>query len=301
MEEKRQGSHKNIWYGAGRQRIEVPRSVIKSMVHSNSLLDNLYIGSLGFYPKAKGHFTKRKHGLNENFLFYCVDGYGWYMLKGERFEVGPNEFFILPQNVEHAYGSSEHDPWSIYWVHFGGNSLPNLNDFHTVKEHFKPAPIKDNGEAALLHGKMYKALEAGYSLDNLLFASLCLSQFLSLFLYNSRHYPTVQNTKNDCVDIAIGYMQEHITDMLTLRDISTFSNYSVSRFSNLFKQKTGYAPMDYFTLLKVQQACQMLDFTDKSVKEIALTLGFDDPYYFSKRFKQVTGTPPTRYRSVKKD
>lgn len=301
MEEQRQGSHKNIWYGVGRQRIEVPRSVIKMTIQNNAVLNSLYIMSLGFYPKAQGHFTKRRLGLNGNFLFFCVDGRGWYMLKGERFEVGPNEFFVLPQNIEHAYGSMEQDPWSIYWVHFGGSSLPNLNSFQTVKEHFKPTPVKDNGEAALLYSKIYKSLEMGYSLDNLLFASLCLSQFLSLFLYNSRHYPTVQTTRNDCVETAIGYMQQHITEMLTLRDISTHSNYSVSRFSNLFKQKTGYAPMDYFTLLKIQNACQMLDFTDMSVKEIALTLGFDDPYYFSKRFKQVIGTPPTWYRSLKKD
>ncbi|WP_346238409.1 AraC family transcriptional regulator [Niabella insulamsoli] len=301
MDEVKQGSHKNIWYGIGRQRIEIPRPVLKSVIQSNALLNHLYIASLGFYPKAKGHLTRRRHGLHENFLFYCVDGYGWYEIDGEKHEVGPNEFFILPQNIEHAYASADHDPWSIYWIHFGGNSLPDLNNLHTVKEHFKPKHVKDNGELVALFTKMYKTLELGYSLDNLFFANLCLSQFLSVFIYNSRHYPASQTTKNDCVDNAILYMQEHITDMLTLRDISNYSNYSISRFSNLFKQKTGYAPMDYFMQMKIQQACQQLDFTDKSIKEIALTLGFDDPYYFSKRFKQVTGMPPVKYRSVNKD
>ncbi|MCH5686998.1 AraC family transcriptional regulator [Niabella sp. W65] len=113
---------------------------------------------------------------------------------------------------------------------------------HTVKEHFKPRHIKDNGEAVAVFNKMYKALELGYSLDNLLFANLCLSQFLSLFIYNSRHHPASKTTKTDCVDNAILYMQEHITDMLTLKDISNYSNYSVSRFSNLFKQKQGMHP-----------------------------------------------------------
>lgn len=301
MSEVKQGSHKNIWYGVGRQRIEVPRSVLRSSILSNPLLRSLYIVSLGFYPKAKGHYTKRKYGLNENFLFYCVDGYGSYELDGEKYYVGPNEFFILPQNVSHSYGSATNDPWSIYWVHFGGDNLPNLNEMLTVKEHFKPMHIKDNGEVVALFQKIYETLELGYSLDNLLFSSFCFSHFLSLFIYNARHHPAIKNSDPDSVDTAILYMQENINDMLTLGDISSHSNYSVSRFSNLFKQKTGYAPMEYFMLMKIQQACQQLDFSDKSIKEIALNLGFDDPYYFSKRFKQVTGLPPKQYRSVKKD
>jgi len=203
--------------------------------------------------------------------------------------------------VEHAYGSSANDPWSIYWIHFGGNSLPTFNEMHTVKEHFRPAHAKENGEAIALFNRLYNTLKLGFSIDNLLFANFCLSQFLSLFIYNSRHYPTAQSTRPDTVDTAILYMQKNVTEMLTLKDISTHSNYSVSRFSNLFKQKTGYAPMDYFMQMKIQQACQQLDFTDKSIKEIALTLGFDDPYYFSKRFKQVTGMPPVKYRSTHKD
>ena len=69
----------------------------------------------------------------------------------------------------------------------------------------------------------------------------------------------------------------------------------------MFKQKTGYAPIDYFMQMKIQQACQQLDFSDRSIKDIAMTMGFEDPYYFSKRFKQVIGLPPQRYRLLKKD
>lgn len=300
-DEVKQGSHKNVWYGAGRKRIEIPKPVLKSNVLNNPLMNGLYIASLGFYPKAKGHYTRRRHGLHENFLFYCVDGYGKYELNGQQYTVSPNEFFILPKNIEHSYGSAEHNPWSIYWVHFGGNSLAPLNQLITVQAHFAPHHIKDNGEIAALFHKMYGALELGYSLDNLFFANLCLAHFLSLFIYNARHYPVSKNVEADAVDLAILYMQERVTDVLTLKDISSYSNYSVSRFSNLFKQKTGYAPMDYFMQMKIQQACQYLDFTGKSIKEIALTMGFDDPYYFSKRFKQVIGMPPIKYRAVKKD
>lgn len=67
------------------------------------------------------------------------------------------------------------------------------------------------------------------------------------------------------------------------------------------KQKTGHSPIDYFFQMKMQKASQQLDFTNRSVKDIAMSMGFDDPYYFSKRFKKITGMSPRKYRTVKKD
>jgi AraC-like DNA-binding protein len=53
--------------------------------------------------------------------------------------------------------------------------------------------------------------------------------------------------------------------------------------------------------MKMQKASQQLDFTDKSVKDVAMSLGFDDPYYFSRRFSKIIGLSPTKYRAIKKD
>ena len=294
----KEGSHKNIWYGVGRQRIEIPKTILKSRVLSNSLLKHLHICSIGYYPKAKDHYTYRKKGLPENFIFYCVDGNGWYQIGDQKYEVRPNEFFILPQNTEHAYGSSTDHPWTIYWIHFGGDSLPQLNKMQAVQNHFKPYYIKNNGDILPLFSKIYKTLQLGYSIDNLLFANMCLSQFLTLFIYNARHYESVSSDKADCVDSAILYMQEHINESISLNNLSSQFHYSVSRFSNLFKQKTGYAPIDYFVQMKMQKACQQLDFTGSSVKEIAFSMGFDDPYYFSKRFRTIIGMSPKKYRAM---
>lgn len=297
----KEGSHKNIWYGIGRQRIEIPKTVLKQKVQSNTMLNQLYVCSLGYYPNARGHYTYRKKGLPENFLFYCVDGAGWYQIGDKRSEVGPNQFFVLPQNIEHAYASAEDNPWTIYWIHFGGESLSRFNELHAVQKHFKPFYIKSSGEIISMFSRMYKALELGYSTDNLIFANLCLPHFLSLFIYNSKHTTINPNDKMDVVDSAILYMQEKINENISLQDLSSHYNYSASRFSSLFKQKTGYAPIDYFIQMKMQKASQQLDFSSSSVKDIALSMGFEDPYYFSKRFRKIIGLSPKQYRSQKKD
>jgi AraC family transcriptional regulator, arabinose operon regulatory protein len=298
--DNKEGSHKNIWYGSGRQRIEIPKTILKSRVQNNPLLRHLHICSIGYYPKAKEHYTYRKKGLPENFLFYCVDGHGWYKIDNQRYEVGPNEFFILPQNKEHAYGADANHPWSIYWIHFGGDGLAAFNETLSVQKYFKPFHIKNNAETFAVFTKIYKALQLGYSIDNLLFANMCFTHFITLFLYNARHNESFEVEKPDCVDLAILHMQQHLDENISLNELSKQYNYSVSRFSNLFKQKTGYAPIDYFLQMKMQKACQELDFTNQSIKLIAFNMGFDDPYYFSKRFKTIIGVSPKKYRTIKK-
>ena len=76
-EEDKQGVHKKIWYRAGRQRIEIYKAILKSRVHTNPLLKHLYICCIGYYPKAKDHYTYRKKRVTGKFSFLL---YGWTWL-----------------------------------------------------------------------------------------------------------------------------------------------------------------------------------------------------------------------------
>jgi len=295
------GSQKNIWYGLGRQRIEIPQSVLKTLQAKNVFMNKLFLNGLGYYPKAEGHYTYRKKGLKENFLFYCTDGSGFYKINEKTYKVSANQFFLLPQNIEHAYGSDANDPWTIYWIHFGGEGLPAFNSMRIVEKHFEPAHIKSNEQIFSLFEKMYKTLELGYSYENLLFVNMSLCQFISYFIYNSKHFTSKQVDTNDCVDKAVLFMQENIYKNISLQKLASNYNYSPSRFSALFKQKTGYAPIDYFIQMKMQRASQKLDLTGDSVKAIAIEMGFDDPYYFTRRFTKIIGVSPTKYRGLQKD
>lgn len=78
--------------------------------------------------------------------------------------------------------------------------------------------------------------------------------------------------------------------------------YSESYMYRLFFKETGYAPMNYFLHMKIDRACQLLLHTNMKINQVALKLGFDDPYYFSRIFKKIVGTiaqglPGTRCRS----
>ena len=291
------GSYKNIWHGKGRQRIEIPKSILKTFVLPNKLASTFFIGSLGYYPQAAGHYAARKKGLPENLLIYCADGNGWFRIRNKKYNVQPNDFFILPRNTEHSYGSDDNNPWSIYWLHFGGVQIQDFNKLPAVTSAFAPTQIRGREEIIAAFNKMYHALSMGYSINNLLFANLCVPHFLSLFIYNTQHFYESPALQSNVIDLAVQYMNQHVDKIISLPELSASYNYSTSRFSSLFKDRTGFAPIDYFLHMKVQKATQLLDFTEKSVKEIAGELGFDDPYYFSRLFKKIMALSPTEFRS----
>ncbi len=74
--------------------------------------------------------------------------------------------------------------------------------------------------------------------------------------------------------------------------MSRHVNLSVSHFCMLFKNKIGYTPVEYVNHLKVQIACQYLQFTNHRIKEIAELIGMEDPYYFSRLFQSLMGVSP---------
>ncbi len=67
-------------------------------------------------------------------------------------------------------------------------------------------------------------------------------------------------------------------------------------YSKLFRERTSHSPIAYFIQLKICKACELLDHTDLGVREIAIELGYDDPYYFSRLFKKIQGVSPSKYR-----
>lgn len=75
---------------------------------------------------------------------------------------------------------------------------------------------------------------------------------------------------------------------------------SVSHFSERFRRQTGQSPMAYFIHLRMRLACRLLDLSGKSVKTVALEVGYRDPYYFSRLFKKSMGLAPEKYREIKK-
>jgi transcriptional regulator GlxA family with amidase domain len=102
------------------------------------------------------------------------------------------------------------------------------------------------------------------------------------------------------IEESIGYMMRHLDRSLRVSTLATEVNISPSHFFYLFKRHVGSTPIDYFIRLRLRHACHLLEETEMSVKAIAYTLGYDDPFYFSRIFKSVHRMAPSKYRLQKR-
>ncbi len=98
------------------------------------------------------------------------------------------------------------------------------------------------------------------------------------------------------IEESIDYMTRHLDRPLQASTLAARANMSLSHFFTLFKRHVDATPIDYFIRLRLQRACRFLENTEMSVKEIAYTLGYEDPCYFSRIFKSFNRIAPSEYR-----
>ena len=282
----------------GQKAIVLPQTIIESCLSSNSL-PGLLITDIGYYPRAKYHYRQRETGCHQSILIYCNDGEGWIETDRGRVIVEKDQFIIIPAGTPHTYGSSEQYPWSIYWLHFTGPGAGQFDSLLTLQYTRICRSVTFSEERVKLFDRMNCVLETGYSADNLGYVNMCLVHFLSSFCYPDIFLLPQRKEYKDLIEIVVDYMQQNLHRPLQLHELASQIHISVSYFSILFKRKTGYSPLDYFNHIKIQKACQYLQFTDMHIKEIACKLGIDDPYYFSRLFNNLMGIPPAEYRNRK--
>ncbi|MEJ8843365.1 AraC family transcriptional regulator [Lacibacter sp. H375] len=284
----------------GQRMIVLPRKIEKDFLLRDAVTRQVFITDIGYYPKARYHYVHRKNGADQHIFIYCTQGKGWVEFNRKRVILSPSQFVIIPANAAHKYGADEKDPWSIYWFHFKGKLATEFVDLIFQKVKTQHSHIVHAENKIRLFEAMYSNLEKGYSAVNLRFVNMTLYHFLSSLLYEDKFSYETPKRENDLIAAVVAHMQQNIDSIFTLNEFAAFANLSSSHFSALFKTGTGYPPMEYFNQLKIQKACQLLLFSDKSVKEIAHELGIADPYYFSRLFTKLMEVSPSEYRSRKR-
>lgn len=277
----------------GQRSAVLPGDII-NQIATHPLCESLYLTDIGYYPNASFHDRERNRGSSEHILIYCVKGGGWFKSADAHFDVTANQFFILPANVAHSYGSDANDPWTIYWVHFAGlRSTDFLNFLQTGRA---PSFVEPREERLLLFEDMIAHIEVSFNEDNLVYTSHALAHFLTTFK-NSLYKPYVgASTGQDAVSRTIAFMKQHLDQNLTLDQLANVANMSASHYSAVFKQKVQSAPINFFTYLKIQKACRLLKYSAMRIKEVADQVGYGDQYHFSRVFTTVMGISPRAFR-----
>jgi ABC-type Fe3+-hydroxamate transport system substrate-binding protein len=94
---------------------------------------------------------------------------------------------------------------------------------------------------------------------------------------------------------SIAFIEEHYMLPLSIKHLAEQAGMPQSQYVSMIKQLTGSAPLDFLNQLRIKHAKTLLVTTGDPLREIAKKVGFEDEYYFSRRFRQSTGIAPRQY------
>ena len=92
----------------------------------------------------------------------------------------------------------------------------------------------------------------------------------------------------ELIDKAIGFIQHNPKENLSLRDIAENAGFSYTYFDAIFKQHTGYSPVEYSRVYKLTRSALELRRTDKTILETALDFGYSGPRASAARSRLFT-------------
>jgi AraC family transcriptional regulator of arabinose operon len=283
----------------GQRIIVLPRAVV-AQAQNQDLTNGVIPTDVGYFPNAKGHLRERSTGVDQAIFIYCVQGAGWCELAGQHRRVLKGELLVIPPGVPHVYGAQEGKSWTIHWFHAKGALINSFLEQLKVSAANPVVFLGDDPQVLALFAEVMDGLEHGYTPQQILHASHVLAHLLAVMVRHRNRSWREQPNAHQKVMRTIDYMRQHLDQPLPLDALASVANLSRSRYTALFKEQTGFAPIDYSIRLRMHYACQLLDTTDMSVKAIATSMGYEDPLYFSRVFRAVMETSPTEYRLTHK-
>lgn len=254
------------------------------------------------YTETPGGLSKHYHDCHQ--ILYICSGTVRATVGGETCLVGSGNLLILGRFEEHAIEvlSEEYRRYTLRI------SPENTRD---RKENDLLASVLTNrtknfhhavdvGDARPAFDALFAEMTAEYAAQAPLAADmleLWLNRLLILLYRLAPHLFTGESGRNTAVIRAIQRrLEEDFAVEYTLASLAAEYHLSPSHLSHLFKQLTGFAPMEYLTARRLSAAKNLLSTTEKSVKEIVYRCGFSDESNFCRLFKSRIGLTPLDFR-----
>ncbi len=122
-----------------------------------------------------------------------------------------------------------------------------------------------------------------------------------LILYKEEKLFSSKSSRGEAENIeivknVIAYIDEHISEKITLKELSSCVSMSEKYFCSFFSRQTGCTPFEYVNRLRIERACELLKTHNKSVTDAAFETGFESLSYFIRRFKRQMGLSPSQYK-----
>lgn len=227
-------------------------------------------------------------------LHYVTHGKGTYICDGKSYKVETGESFVVRPNHMVQWYPDREEPWGYTWMIINSDILINLADQlifaqdDCIISRMTPDIVLPMFEHLVAVGNIFETNNTRIGI-----AYGIIGAYIDTFKKNSSKVPVLYQK-------AIYYIEKNFYQKsCTPANLAKKLNVSNSSLYRLFRNNSGISPEKYIQNYRLEQATQMLE-KGFSVKLVALSCGFSDPFYFSKVFKKFKGVIPTKYKAKQK-
>ena len=225
-------------------------------------------------------------------------------------DFGPGALFLIPPFQPHRLHSANNDTCEHIAVHFdfgrhaypGGPRIDRRRPYAVLLEGGLNVPgnIRLSRVNPLL--KLFERVVQAHAASTPL-GKLEARMTLLDILWRLLTRPDSGGTGGDVVlavrmQPVLTWFDHHLSERADLNALAALAGLSRAHFNRVFRRWTGYSPREYQQQRRIEKARLLLVNMNKSVKQVAMELGFADVFQFSRTFTRLDGLPPTEYRRM---
>lgn len=259
----------------------------------------LYVSEIR--PDASAHPRVMHAHADAVELILICSGSSEYLIHDKKVVIKAGDLLVYNAGVVHDEVSGPDMEVGSYCVGVGGLHMPGLRENALIsdeKGYVFPTGryFEDMKELFVM---MFRNLAAGEPHAELFCTSLLHALLVSVFTVTEGVGETRENPADEPHILGSrikDYIDRHYMEPITLQSMGEALRISPYYLSHVFKQMSGYSPVQYLLRRRIGEAQTLLITTELSVARIAEMVGYDSQSYFNLQFTKNVGMPPSRYR-----
>nr|MBC9201281.1 AraC family transcriptional regulator [Paenibacillus sp. PL91] len=246
-----------------------------------------------------GHFIGP--AVHDYYLIHIVlGGEGLFETLGKSYSCKAGDAFVIFPDILVKYEASMSNPWQYMWVAFSGEIVESsLSSIGITPDQ---AVIRDCSLPVMQ--KMFRSMRKSMEKTNApALGNMESSGWLRLILHELGRLQLTENAEADVppprsyrqIDQAIRLLSLQYGQQLSIESIARTLGYHRAHLTRLFKEATGLPPMQYLLKVRMKKAEELLE-GELTIAQIAASVGYNDPLFFTKQFHKWSGQSPTDFR-----
>jgi AraC-like DNA-binding protein len=239
-----------------------------------------------------------KRGQNQNFIFqYTLSGEGAIDIKGNTYRLQKGQAFMVKVPDNHCYYlPGESNEWEFIFLTLKGQAASAC--WEKVTSQFGHILNIPTDSKLMMH--VFTMYQHAYDKD--LIDQYYASAKAYEFIMECYRYINQFKARGDLpasVVRASDYIDTYYKRPIAIEDIANAAGLSKYYLIKRFRETVQMTPIQYLTKVRLEQAIQLLRYTDLAIKEIAVNVGYTNDNYFNKVFRKIVGISPGEFRKNK--